>query len=73
MREDADLGLEPFATYAKAAEDELLPVFQPEKIQVVVVGGSSNAQWSAFMGGPLDPRFRNDPVDPPTVSVDAWR
>jgi hypothetical protein len=73
VREDADLGIEPFATYAKAAPDELLPVFQPEKIQVVVVGGSSNAQWSAFMGGPLDPRFRNDPGDPPTVSVDAWR
>jgi hypothetical protein len=73
VREDADLGIEPFATYAKAAPDELLPVFQPEKVQIVVVGGSSNAQWSAFMGGPLDRRFRNDPADPPTVSVDAWR
>jgi hypothetical protein len=73
VREDADLGIEPFATYAAATPDEMLPVFQPEKIQVVVVGGSSNAQWSAFMGGPLDRRFRNDPADPPTVSVDAWR
>ena len=53
VREDADLGVEPFATYAKAAPDEMLPIFEPEKIQVVVVGGSSNAQWSAFMGGPL--------------------
>jgi hypothetical protein len=73
VREDADLGVEPFATYASAAPDDMLPVFQPEKIQVVVVGGSSNAQWSAFMGGPLDSRFRNNPDDPPTVSVDAWR
>ena len=73
VREDADLGVEPFATYAKAARDELLPVFEAEKIQVVVVGGSSNAQWSAFMGGPLDARFRNKPDDPPTVSVDTWR
>jgi hypothetical protein len=73
VREDADLGIEPFATYAKAAPEEMLPVFQQEKIQVVVVGGSSNAQWSAFMGGPLDARFRNDPADPPTVSVDVWR
>ena len=73
VREDADLGVEPFATYAEAARDELLPVFEAEKIQVVVVGGSSNAQWSAFMGGPLDARFRNKPDDPPTVSVDTWR
>ena len=69
VREDADLGVEPFATYAEAARDELLPVFEAEKIQVVVVGGSSNAQWSAFMGGPLDARFRNKPDDPPTSQL----
>jgi hypothetical protein len=73
VREDADLGIEPFATYAKAGPDEMLPVFEPQKIQIVVVGGSSNAQWSAFMGGPLDARFRNDPADSPTVLIDEWR
>jgi hypothetical protein len=73
VREDAELGIEPFASYRRAAPDDLIPVFTPEKIQVVVVGGSSNGQWSAFSGGPLDPRFRNSPSDPVTVSVDAWR
>jgi hypothetical protein len=73
VREDAELGIEPFATYRSAAPDALIPVFSPEKIQVVIVGGSSNGQWSAFSGGPLDPRFRNRRTDPVTVSVDAWR
>jgi hypothetical protein len=73
VREDAELGIEPFATYRQAAPNDLIPVFPSEKIQIVVVGGSSNGQWSAFSGGPLDPRFRNKRSDPVTVSVDAWR
>ena len=48
-------------------------MFEPENIHIVVVGGSSNGQWSSFNGRTLDPRFRNDPSDPPTVSIDAWR
>ena len=48
-------------------------MFEPEDIHIVVVGGSSNGQWSSFNGRPLDRRFRNNPDDPWTVSVDAWR
>jgi hypothetical protein len=73
MREHAELGLEPYATYAKAGPDDLIPMFEPEVIHIVVVGGSSNGQWSSFNGRPLDPRFRNNPDDPWIVSVDAWR
>ena len=36
-------------------------------------GGSSNGQWSSFNGRPLDPRFRNHPDDPFTVSIEPWR
>jgi hypothetical protein len=72
IREDALKGIEPFATYHAAADDEQLPVFPKEKIDVVVVGGSSNAQWSAFQGSKLDPRYRSAGARP-TVSVDAWR
>jgi hypothetical protein len=73
MREQAELGREPYATYAKAPPDEMIPMFEPDIIHVVVVGGSSNGQWSSFNGRPLDPRFRNNPTDPWIVSVDAWR
>lgn len=72
IREDALNGIEPFATYHSAGPDEPLPVFPREKIEVVVVGGSSNAQWSAFQGSKLDPRYRSAAARP-SVSVDAWR
>jgi hypothetical protein len=73
MHELAALGHEPWASYAKAPPDELIPMFEPDLVHVVVVGGSSNGQWSSFNGRPLDPRFRNAPTDPWIVSVDAWR
>jgi hypothetical protein len=72
IREDALNGIEPFATYHRASPDALLPVFPKEKIDVVVVGGSTNAQWSAFQGSKLDPRYRSAGARP-TVSVDVWR
>jgi hypothetical protein len=73
MHEVAELGIEPFATYAKVPREELIPMFERDNVHVVVVGGSSNGQWSAFQGRHLDARFRNSPSDPTTLSVDAWR
>jgi hypothetical protein len=71
-REAAELGEEPFATYMRAAPDEMLPVFEPHQIHVLVVGGSSNGQWSSFNGEPLELRFRR-PTDRHIVSIDEWR
>jgi hypothetical protein len=65
-------GIEPFAGYLEASPDELLPVFPKAKIDVVVVGGRTNAQWSAFIGSRLDRRYWAPGVRT-TVSVDAWR
>jgi hypothetical protein len=72
IREDALNGIEPFATYFRAPPDELLPVFPEDKVDVVVVGGSTNGQWSAFIGSRLDKRYRAPGVRT-TVSVDEWR
>jgi hypothetical protein len=72
IREDALNGIEPYATYFQAPPDELIPVFPKEKIDVVVAGGSTNAQWSAFIGTRLDPRYWWEGVQT-TVSVDDWR
>jgi hypothetical protein len=71
-REAAELGEEPFATYLRAAPDEMLPVFEPHQIHVLVVGGSSNGKWSSFNGEPLEMRFRR-PTDRHIVSIDEWR
>jgi hypothetical protein len=73
MRELAEQGLEPYATYRKAPPDALLPTFEKDRIHILVTGGSSNGQWSAFNGRPLDPRFRNHPDDPFVLSIEPWR
>jgi hypothetical protein len=73
MSENAAQGVEPYASYAKLGPDELVPAFELDRINVFVVGGSSNGQWSAFNGRPLDTRFRNHPDDPVTVSIEPWR
>jgi hypothetical protein len=71
-REAAELGIEPYASYLHAGDEDMLPVFEPHQIHVLVVGGSSNGQWSSFNAEPLDPRFRR-PTDRHIVSIDEWR
>jgi hypothetical protein len=58
----ATFGREPLATKLKAAPDELIPIFEEQDINVVVVGGETNGYWQ-IMGC----NYRK------TVSVDAWR
>ncbi len=59
----ADSGVEPFASWRKAADDELIPHYHdPEKINIVVLGGETSPLWKtsdyAYMG---------------SASVDYWR
>ena len=58
----ATFGEEPQATYLKAAPDEEIPMFPRESINVVVVGGETNAYWRLFSANYAR-----------TISVDAWR
>lgn len=55
-------GEEPYATKLKAAEDELIPMFRLDEIQVVVVGGETNGYWR-IMGCNYEK----------SVSIDEWR
>jgi len=71
IREVVEAGIEPFASYRKAPPDELIPIYEPERINVVVTGGQTNGHFSIFMGSPMWAKFRSMPG--PTVSVDAWR
>ena len=56
-------GVEPFASKLKAAPDALVAMYEPDDINIVVVGGETQGAWRMIGGS-----YRNA-----TVSVDAWR
>jgi hypothetical protein len=56
-------GIEPYASMLKAKPDELIRMFRPEDIHVVVVGGETGAMWKMIGSGPR--------VN--IVRVDDWR
>jgi hypothetical protein len=58
----ATFGEEPMASKLKAAEDELISMFDIRNINVIVVGGEANGYWQ-MMGTNLRSQ----------VSIDAWR
>jgi hypothetical protein len=58
----ATYGEEPYAGLLKAKPDEMIPMYTPEEIEVVVVGGETNGYWRIMGAG-----YRG------TASVDKWR
>ena len=56
-------GTEPYASRLAAAPDEMVPIYTPEDIHVVVVGGETGATWKMIGGGP---RLT-------VVDIDPWR
>ncbi len=59
----ADAGEEPFASWKKAADDELIPHYHdPERINIVVVGGETSPVWKTSDYGCWG-----------SASVDYWR
>jgi hypothetical protein len=58
----ATFGEEPYATKLKAPDDQLIPMFTQDEIEVVVVGGETNGYWRIF--GARHSK---------TASVDEWR
>ena len=66
-------GVEPWASLARAEPDELIPLFQPFGVNVVVAGGETNGHFSIFQGAQMPPAFRSDPTLPLVAPVDPWR
>ncbi len=62
LRPLAAAGVEPHASRLRAQPDELINMYVPEDIQIVVVGGETQGAWK-MIGG----RLMN------VVSVDDWR
>jgi hypothetical protein len=66
-------GVEPYASRLKAKPDELVDLFTPEDIKIVVTGGETQGAWKMFGGryagrGPGTFNKEN-----PTVRIDEWR
>ena len=62
IRPHAVAGVEPYASRLKAAPDEIVQMYEPEEVNVVVVGGETQGAWKIFGADYVT-----------TVSVDAWR
>ncbi len=45
-------GIEPYASMLEAAPGELIRMFRPEDVHIVVVGGETGAMWKMIGGGP---------------------
>ena len=73
VHELVESGVEPWAGLSKAAPDELIPLFQPFGVNVVVAGGETNGHFSIFQGAQMPPAFRSDPNVPLLSPVDPWR
>ncbi len=57
-------GVEPHASRLKAKPDEMVSMFEPDEINIVVTGGETQGAWKMFAG---DYRLGA------TISVDDWR
>ena len=57
-------GIEPWASRLKAAPDDLIEIFRPEEISIIVMGGGTQAVWKMVSG-----MLRENSM----VSIDEWR
>lgn len=64
FRPRAVSGIEPYAGRLKAGPDELIEIFRPEDISIVVMGGGTQAGWKMVSG-----MLRDESI----VSIDEWR
>jgi hypothetical protein len=62
LRPKAVAGIEPYASRLKAGPDEVIRIFEPSEIHIVVAGGETQGAWKMISGS-----LRA------TVSIDAWR
>jgi hypothetical protein len=62
IRPLAVAGVDPYAARLKAKPDEIIQMYEPNEINVVVVGGETQGAWKMFGANHVK-----------TVSVDAWR
>jgi hypothetical protein len=62
LRPKAVAGVEPYASRLKAQPDDVIRIYEPSDINIVVAGGETQGAWKMISGA-----LRA------TVSIDAWR
>jgi hypothetical protein len=62
LRPKAVAGIEPYASRLKAHLDDVIKIYEPSDINIVVAGGETQGAWKMISGA-----LRA------TVSIDAWR
>jgi hypothetical protein len=62
LRPKAVAGIEPYASRLKAQPDEVIKIYEPSEINIVVAGGETQGAWKMISGA-----LRA------TSSIDAWR
>ena len=55
-------GVEPYATKLRAKPDEMISIFEPREISIVVAGGETQGAWRMFAGRHVK-----------SVPIDSWR
>jgi hypothetical protein len=73
IKPHAVAGVEPYATRMKAAPDELISIFAPEDLRIVVTGGETQAAFKMISGRYLGRGPGTDNKTKPTVVIDHWR
>ena len=73
VRPRAIAGIEPFATRLKAAPDELVSLFTPNDIKIVVLGGETQGNFKMISGRYSGLSPGRDNKGNPTYLVDLWR
>ena len=73
IRPRAVAGVEPYASRLKAAPDELIRIFTPGEVKVVVTGGETQAAFKMF-GGMYTWRGPGASLTPHAAGrIDEWR
>jgi hypothetical protein len=73
LRPFAALGQEPYASMLNADPDELIKMYRPEDISIVVIGGETAPTWNMICGTLENGTTLVDAVGNGMASVDAWR
>jgi len=73
VRPHAVAGVEPHASRLKAAPDELVNIFRPEDINIIVMGGESQGAFKMISGRYLGRGPGTANAEGPTGFIDIWR
>ncbi len=73
IKPHAVAGIEPYASRWKAAPDDMVNMFRPEDINIVVLGGETQGAFKMISGRYRGPGAGTLSKDGPTVLVDDWR